>query len=96
MTLPKKLGHPNGCQKTCKWAGFYVTWSLSIGIHFVSSWQIGLRPVDLEPIWDAGTYLPARAICGHGDTHDPQGKGMPLLNMTSKSKGELSAFNCLL
>lgn len=58
--------------------------------------QIGSRPFDLELIWDAGTYLRASAICGHRDNHGPQGTGMPLLNMTSKSKGELSAFNSLL
>lgn len=55
-------------------------------------WQIGSRPFDPESIKDAGTYLHASVICGHGDNHGPQGTGMPLLNMTSKSKGELSAF----
>lgn len=62
----------------------------------MSLWQIGSRPFDLESIWDAGTYLRASAICGQGDNHRPQGTGMSLLNMTSKSKGELPAFNSLL
>lgn len=82
--------------KGLKRARIYVNWPLNIESPFVSLWQTGLRPVDLEPIWDASTYLPTRAICGHGDKDGPWGKGMPLLNMTSKSKGKLSALNSLL
>lgn len=62
----------------------------------MSLWPSGLRPFDLESIWDAGTSLRARAVYGHGDNCGPRGTGMPLLNMIFKSKGELSAFNSLL
>lgn len=82
--------------KDLKGAQIYVNWPLSIARLFVSLWQIGLRPVDLEPIWDTSTHLPTRAIRGHRDKLGPRGKRRPLLNMTSKSKGKLSAFNSLL
>lgn len=63
--------------KDLKGAQIYVNWPLSIASLFVSLWQISLRPVDLEPIWDTSTHLPTRAICGHRDKIGPRRKRMP-------------------
>lgn len=81
--------------KDLKGAQIYVNWPLSIASLFVSLWQIGLRPVDLEPIWDTSTHLLHVQSVGTGTSLALGGK-MPLLNMTSKSKGKPSAFNPLL
>lgn len=60
-----------------KGAQIYVNWPLNIESPFVSLWQIGLRPADLEPVGDASTYLLHVQAVGTGTSMALGGKKGP-------------------